>query len=144
LTALAQAFRADYTRYADDLAFSGDDRLARSARRFQVLVGVVAAEEGFDLYYRKSRFMRRGVRQQLAGVVVNEHPNIRRAEYDRLKAILTNCVRHGPASQDREARSDFRAYLLGKIGFVAMLNPARGAKLRQLFDAIDWPGADGG
>jgi hypothetical protein len=143
LTALTRALGAEYTRYADDLAVSGDDRLARSARRFQVLVGVVAAEEGFELNYRKTRFLRRGVRQQLAGVVVNEHPNVLRVEYDRIKAVLTNSVRHGPASQNRDGRPDFRAYLLGKISFVAMLNPARGVKLRRLFDAIAWPAGSG-
>jgi hypothetical protein len=138
LTALARAFGAVYTRYADDLAFSGNDRLARSARRFQVLAGIIAAEERFELHYRKSRFMRRGVRQQLAGVVVNEHLNVSRTEYDKLKAVLTNCVRRGPASQNREGQLDFRAWLLGKVGFVTMINPARGAKLRRLFDAIVW------
>jgi hypothetical protein len=137
-TALAASLGANYTRYADDLAFSGDKRLARSARRFQVVVGRIAAEEGFDLHYRKSRFMRRGVRQQLAGVVVNDRLNIRRTEYDKLKAVLTNAARHGPAEENRDGHSDFRAYLLGRIGYVASLNPIRGAKLRRLFDAIIW------
>src|SRR5262249_4157661 len=35
------------------------------------------------------------------GVVANAHPNVRWNEYDCLKAILYNCVRHGPASQNR-------------------------------------------
>jgi hypothetical protein len=82
--------------------------------------------------------MRQGVRQQLAGVVVNVHPNVRRADFDTLKAILTNCLRHGPASQNREERPDFRAHLLGRIGYVAHLQPQRGAKLRRLFDGIIW------
>ena len=139
LTALANALDATYTRYADDLAFSGDERLARSSRRLQVAVGRIAGEEGFELFYRKSRFMRRGVRQQLAGVVVNSHPNIRRTEYDTLKAILTNAARNGPAAENRDNRAEFRAYLLGKIGHVASLNPARGGNSGRLFDAIAWP-----
>ena len=52
--------------------------------------------------------MRRAVRQQLAGVVVNERPNVKRADFDELKATLCNCVRHGPASQNRAGRTDFR------------------------------------
>jgi hypothetical protein len=138
LAGVATTIGAAYTRYADDLAFSGGDQLARSARRFQVFVGRVALEEGFELYYRKSRFMRRGLRQQLAGVVVNEHPNVPRPAYDRLKAILTNCARHGPASQNRDGHAGFRGHLLGRIGYVAMLNPARGERLRRLYDAIRW------
>jgi RNA-directed DNA polymerase len=138
LSGLAAKCEAVYTRYADDLAFSGGDMLARNARRFQTAVAVIAAEEGFDLHFQKSRFMRRGVRQQLAGIVVNDKPNIRRAAYDELKAILTNCRRHGPASQNRAGRADFRGYLLGRIAFVAMVHPQRGAKLRDMFSAIAW------
>jgi len=78
------------------------------------------------------------VRQQLADVVVNAHPNVRREEYDRLKAILTNCVRHGPASQNRAGHADFRGHLAGRIAFVTMLNAGRGRRLRTLFAAIHW------
>src|SRR5207248_9475177 len=113
LDALARSLGAAYTRYADDLAFSGGEELERGARRFQVLVCRVALEEGFEVHTRKSRFMRRAVRQQLAGVVVNDRPNVKRADFDALKAILCNCARHGPASQNRDGRGAFRAYLPG-------------------------------
>lgn len=139
LAGLARAVGARYTRYADDLAFSGNDRLERCARRFQVQVCRIALEEGFEVHTRKSRFMRCGTCQQLVGIVVNERPNIHRREYERLKAILFNCSRHGPDSQNRERRSDFRAYLLGRIAYVAQLNPPRGRRLRSLFDRIVWP-----
>jgi hypothetical protein len=138
LSALAKSLGAAYTRYADDLAFSGDERLARSAKRIQVLVGVIAAEEGFELNFRKSRFMRRGLRQQLAGLVVNVKPNVRRQAFDTLKAILCNCVRHGPASQNRDEHPDFLAHLAGRIAHVRQWNPVRGAKLQSLFDRIRW------
>jgi RNA-directed DNA polymerase len=138
LDALARSLNGVYTRYGDDLAFSGGEELERGARRFQVLVCRIALEEGFTLQTRKSRFMRQGVRQQLAGVVVNAHPNLCRAEYDRLKAILTNCVRHGPASQNRDGHADFRGYLAGRIAYVQMLNAARGQRLHELYARIQW------
>jgi hypothetical protein len=138
LTALAAAAGAVYTRYADDLAFSGGRDFERAARRFQVQVLRVALEEGFDVNPRKSRFMRAALRQQLCGVVVNARPNVCRAAFDRLKALLHNCVRHGPASQNRAGRSDFRGHLLGRVQWVAQLNPGRGAKLRALFERIRW------
>jgi RNA-directed DNA polymerase len=138
LTALAQKLGATYTRYADDLAFSGDQRLARTAKRVQILVGVIAAEEGFELNFRKSRFMRQSVRQQLAGVVVNARPNLKREDYDQLKAILHNCIRHGPASQNRAGHADFRRHLQGRIAHVRSLHAERGAKLQAMFERIDW------
>jgi hypothetical protein len=138
LAGLARKAGGCYTRYADDLAFSGGAELERSARRFQVHVGRIALEEGFEVNMHKTRFMRQGVRQQLAGVVLNVCPNVRRDDYERLKAILTNCVRHGAPSQNREGRSDFRAHLAGQIGYVSMLNPGRGRRLRALFEGISW------
>jgi hypothetical protein len=138
LTGLARAAGAADTRYADDLAFSGDERLARSSRRFAVHAAVIATEEGFDVNHRKTRVMRQAVRQRIAGVVVNAHRNIDRSEFDRLRAVLFNCARYGPASQDREPRGDFRAHLAGRIAWVALLNPRRGQRLRALFDRISW------
>jgi hypothetical protein len=140
LAALARKAGAQYTRYADDLAFSGGPEWERSARRFQVAVCRVALEEGFEVNTRKTRFMRRAVRQQLAGVVVNERPNLARAAYDRLKAILHNCLRHGPASQNRDGHPNFRAHLAGRVAHAAWLNPERGRRLKELFARIAWEG----
>ncbi len=142
LAALARMVGAACTRYADDLAFSGGRTFERVARRFQVQVCRIALEEGFEVHTRKSRFMRESVRQQLAGVVVNAHPNRGREEYDRLKAILHNCVRHGPSSQNRAGHADFRAHLAGQVAYWRWLNPRRGERLRELFERIRWE--DGG
>jgi chemotaxis protein histidine kinase CheA len=57
---------------------------------------------------------------------------------DALKALLFNCVRFGPESQNRESRDNFKAHLLGKIGFVEQINQGRGAKLKALFEKILW------
>src|SRR5262249_34379263 len=122
LAALTEAVEGRYTRYADDLAFSGDRKLETCARRFQVAVCRIALEEGFEVYTRKTRFMRQGVRQQLCGIVLNAHPNIQRQEFDQLKAILHNCIRYGPTSQNRAGRADLQAHLAGRIAYVAMLN----------------------
>ncbi len=138
LTGLARAAGAAYTRYADDLAFSGDENFERGISRFAARVAAILEEEGFAVHHRKTRVMRQGVRQYLAGIVVNEHPNIVRADYDRLKAILTNCARLGPDTQNREAHPNFRAHLQGRVAFVASVNPTRGAKLRSLFTQIKW------
>lgn len=138
LDALVRSCGASYSRYADDLAFSGDHAFAAAARRFHVQVAAIALEEGFAVNAHKTCFMHQGVRQRLTGIVVNRHPNIDQNELDTLKAVLTNCIRHGPHTQNREGHADFRAYLQGKVAYVAMVNPARGARLRALLDRIVW------
>src|SRR5262249_21143528 len=138
LGAAAEAAGATYTRYADDLAFSGDRAFERSAHRFAPLVAAIAAQEGFRVNARKTRFARPATRQVLAGVVVNDKPNLRRAELDLLEAILTNCARRGPSTQNRAGVPSFREHLAGRIAWVHAVNPARAAELRTIFEAIDW------
>lgn len=138
LSGLAQAVGAAYTRYADDLAFSGDEAFARCVERFSTHAAAILMEEGFNANHRKTRIMRRGVRQYLAGVVTNERMNVPRCEFDRLKAELTNCVRRGPESQNRDGQPSFQLHLEGRVGFVEMVNPAKGRRLRSLFEQIRW------
>jgi len=136
LFGLATSAGAAYTRYADDLAFSGGCDFERVVKRFQLHACAIAFEEGFSVRHRKTRIMPRGVRQRLAGMVVNDHLNVPRADYERLKATLTNFVRFGTPSQNREGHDNFRAHLLGELSFVEMINPIRGQKLRRLFEQI--------
>jgi len=74
----------------------------------------------------------------VTGIVVNQHPNITRKDFDALKATLTNCLRHGAATQNRERRQDFRAYLAGRVAHVRMVNEARGQRLSELLGRIEW------
>jgi len=138
LHGLARAASANYTRYADDLAFSGDADFARGLGRFGKAVESIVGEEGFSLNLAKTRIMPRHARQRVTGIVVNEHCNVGRAEFDTLKAILHNCARTGPADQNRAAVLDFRNHLAGRVAWVEQINPLRGAKLRVLFERIDW------
>jgi hypothetical protein len=138
LQGLAQRAGADYTRYADDLAFSGDKAFEKGVNRFSTHVAAILMEEGFNVNFRKTRIMRQGVRQHLTGLVINHHVNVMRPDFDRLKAILTNCIRHGPESQNREDHPLFRFQLDGRIAFVEMVNRAKGERLRKLFSEIEW------
>ena len=94
LDGLAHALGAHYTRYADDLVLSGGPHLAEARRRIGAWVGRIALEAGFTLNHRKTRCQHAGRRQSVCGVVVNQHSNLSRAEFDRLKAILHQCVLH--------------------------------------------------
>ncbi|MGF1626261.1 MAG: reverse transcriptase family protein [Alphaproteobacteria bacterium] len=136
LAGLSRRLDVTYTRYADDLAFSGEDVLRKDWVRRQI-AGIVA-DEGFAVAAEKTRCMRASQRQAVTGIVVNRGVNMRRTEYDRLKAMLTNCARHGPTTQNLAGHPAFRQHLDGRITWVEQLNPRRGAKLRAIFDRIAW------
>lgn len=135
LSALADAMGARYSRYADDLVFSGDATLATAATRLERLVGSIARDEGYPLNVRKTRVMRASRRQEVTGVVVNTKPNVGRREFDRLKATLTQCVRHGLESQAK-GRPEFRAHLEGRVAWVSQLSPRKGEKLAALLARV--------
>lgn len=134
LTGLANRFDANYTRYADDLLFSGDRTFAKDAKRFHVFALSIILDEGFQIHPRKTHRMQRGVRQTGAGLVLNQKANTRRADYERLKAILHNCAKHGVDSQNRERHEHFQLRLLGQVNFHAQINPKRGEKLRAAYE----------
>lgn len=137
LTGLARQFDCHYTRYADDLTFSG--RLApQKAEALVAWVALIAGEEGFELNHHKTRTMPASQRQTVTGLVVNQHLSTPRREYERLKAILHNAGRHGGLSQNREGHPNFAAHLWGRIGFVAEYSTRRGERLRRLYQAVDW------
>jgi hypothetical protein len=138
LRGLAAAMEIGYSRYADDLTFSGPVSLVRTANTLRRAVGEIAADEGFRVNDSKSLLVTRAGRQRVCGVVVNARLNIARQEYDILKAILHNSRVHGPATQNWERVPNFRAHLLGRISWIASLNPSRGEKLHRQFAAISW------
>ena len=136
LTGLAEGFGARYSRYADDLVISGPVKLP--VRAISAWVAAIAADEGFDVNPRKTRSLGVAQRQSVCGIVVNEKPNLPRAEFDRLKATLHRCVVDGPSGQNRDGHADWRAHLQGRVAWAAQLNAAKAEKLRTLLDQVDW------
>lgn len=136
LEGLARKFEATYTRYADDLTFSGDKELKNGLKRFLPLLRRIVADEGFGLNKAKTRFSRKGHRQVVTGLVVNQRPNVPREQIRRLRAILHNCALHGLESQNRANDPLFLERLRGQVGFVRHVSPAQGAKLQAVLEQI--------
>lgn len=122
LAGLAGKHGFTFTRYADDLTFSGDDRA--KVKLLITIANRIVREEGFRLNRKKTRVLRRSQRQQVAGVVVNQQPAMPRRERRRLRAAVHQFVRDG--GKDRA----IRRRLEGRIAYLNMLNPAHAAPLR--------------
>ena len=113
-------------------------RVTPTISPFLVAVGEIARDEDYTLNERKTRIMRRSACQRVTGLVVNDHLNVARARYDRLKATLHNCARNGPEAENRAKLPDFRAHLEGRIVWVENVNRARGERLRRMFEEVRW------
>lgn len=138
LTGLAARFGARYSRYADDLTFSGDRQLERTAVVLRSHVATIVREEGFLVHPSKTFLTTRAGAQRVCGISVNAHPNLPRDEYDRLRAQLHRLAADGPPPASPGPPPDTRASLQGRIAWATHLNPARGAKLQRRFDQIRW------
>jgi hypothetical protein len=135
LDALARSIGGSYSRYADDIVISCD----QFCGWLVPIIGGIAMDEGFRVRFRKTRVMSASRRQMITGLVVNQSPGVSRTARERLEAILYNCVKHGPASQDRNALGDeFEAHLRGRVAYVRQMDPAQAAKLTALLAKVDW------
>ncbi len=120
-----------YTRYADDLTLSTRDGAARVGSCL-AFVRKVAAAEGFHVHPDKVRVVRRGRRQEVTGIVVNERPAVPRVELRKFRALLHHLEKDGPAGK-RWGTAEGEGVLAAALGFasfVAMVDPAKGEPLR--------------
>jgi RNA-directed DNA polymerase len=136
LLGVAAKLGLTYTRYADDLTFSGGEEVVGKIGWLLAKVRHIAEEEGFRVNEKKTRVMRRSMAQTVTGVVVNEKQSIPRDELRRLRAILHRAAQEGLEKQNREGRANFRAWLAGKIAFVAMIRPDVAARLKAALDSV--------
>lgn len=138
LNGLAAKYHARYTRYADDLTLSGKGKSIPALREIIPMAEWIVRNERFHLNRSKRRILKQHQRQSVTGIVVNQKLGVGRAEFDQLKAILTNCIRRGPASQNRNSHNDFASHLRGRIGHFKSVSAERGTKLLKLYYQIDW------
>jgi RNA-directed DNA polymerase len=131
LHALAQRFGARYTRYADDMVFSGPKAMRGQFSALRSWVSAIAQDEGFALRTDKTRVMPAHQRQYVTGLVVNQRVNYNRTQFDNLKAQLHRLA------QEPQVDASERARVAGEIQWASQwLATTRTAKLKRLFDAI--------
>ena len=136
LTGLAKTVNATYTRYADDLSFSGGPELAGAIGAFLSRIRHVVRDEGFKVHPDKTRVLRKSAAQLVTGLVVNDRPKVARSEIRRIRAILHRAGIEGLDAQNRENRPEFRAWLRGKIAYIMMSDSKAGAALLEQFQAV--------
>ncbi len=111
---LAWNCRCFYTRYADDITFSTTlpELPAQVAKVHSLLDVVVGAElekiitkNGFKINPLKTRAFSQKQRQEVTGLTVNKHPNVRRKYIAQIRAMLHAWEKFGlPAAEDEYFR----------------------------------------
>lgn len=106
LVRLAKQHRLTYSRYADDITFSTNQKEFPSAIAYPdpgdksvwhlgtVLSGAISSS-GFSVNVKKTRMHIRGSRQTVTGLTVNEKVNIDSKYYRRVRAMTHNLLEKG-------------------------------------------------
>lgn len=97
LGGLARRFRLTYTRYADDITFSGPQNVFREGGEFLTEFRRIVAEQHFTVNEKKTRLQRRGERQEVTGLVVSDRVNVAREYVRDLDNLLYIWERYGEA-----------------------------------------------
>lgn len=121
LSGLVAKHGGHYTRYADDLTFSGDAALLSVLP----LVRRIIREEGFAWAPEKFRIQRRGSRQMVTGLVVNDVVSVPRRVRRYLRAMVHRQALSGGGDEG------MRRFLLGHINFMRPAHPDLASRLAE-------------
>lgn len=131
LQGIANKMQLTYTRYADDITFSGNAELSERVGYVMARIRHIAQDEGFSVNDAKSRVLRRNTAQAVTGLVVNDRVGVARAKVRRVRAILHQAKKTGLDAQNRENHPNFRGWLEGMIAYIGMSRSDVAARLRQ-------------
>ena len=118
---IARKYKVFYTRYADDLTFSTNDKhFDEKQEQFLVELSKEIQKSGFKINDNKTRFIRNNRRQEVTGLVVNDRVNIKREYYKTTRAIVHNLYMGKEISVNGEPISI--ATVEGRLGFINQLD----------------------
>lgn len=111
-----------YTRYADDMNFSGDFQPGEVIR----FVAMVLESKGFVLNHKKTRTRLPHQRQEVTGIVVNEKIQVDIQKRKMLRQSIYYIKKYGIDSHCRRMKRDKLIHLkelLGLANFICFVNP---------------------
>ena len=111
-----------YTRYADDLTFSGNFNASLLINK----VGFILRKYNFEINYKKLRVRRKHQRQITTGIVVNEKLSIPREKKRELRQSVYYIKKFGLSnhlSKRKIHKDKYLKHLLGKCYFYISIEP---------------------
>lgn len=137
LSGLAASYECDYSRYADDITFSGNKRI----KKMLPLVKSIITEEGFEVNENKLRLQYSFQRQEVTGLVVNTSVKISPLLKKELDYAIYYCQKFGVENHMQKigcTRSFYKEHLYGIAYFVKMINIDQGEHYLEQLDLIHW------
>jgi len=112
-----------YTRYADDLSFSGDFDENKLLKTIEESVSKL----GLSINKEKTKLMRPYERQTVTGIVVNRKTQVVFQKRNKIRQELYYIKKFGLDShmeREKIKKQNYIEHLLGKVNFILQINPS--------------------
>ena len=152
LIKLAAAYNLHYSRYADDITFSGMQNVFAANGRFcKSLRHIIEREERFTINPAKTRLCHQGMRQEVTGITVNQKLNVSRHYIKQLRVLLNNWekngydmaqaefLKHYNSAKNIEGVHHIENIISGKLDYLKMVKGSKDStylKLKNRFEKL--------
>lgn len=118
---IAKKYRLDYTRYADDLTFSTNNKyFLNNYDKFLEDIKNIIHRSGFELNSKKTRLLFSNSRQEVTGLVVNKKISVPKEYYKNTRAMAHSLYKNGYFLIDDEVGTIEQ--LEGRFSFINQIN----------------------
>lgn len=146
LAGLARRFGLTYTRYADDITFSSMHHVYHTEGVFITELHRIIHRQGFTINDKKTRLQKRGTRQEVTGLVVNQRVNVTKQYIADIRNLLYIWERYGYTLAFHKWREHYRKHgpahshpvsmfqvIYGKLTYLRMIRGKDETIVRSLF-----------
>lgn len=146
LAGLARRFGLTYTRYADDITFSSMHHVYHADGEFISELHRIIQRQGFTINDKKTRLQKRGTRQEVTGLVVNQRANVTKQYMADLRNLFYMWERYGYTLAFHKWREHYRKHgpahshpvsmfkvIYGKLTYLRMIRGKDDIVVRSLF-----------
>lgn len=129
-----------YSRYADDLTFSGDLEILKKIKK---TVSHIVKDENLFINHSKTKIIKSGGKFLVTGLnIENDKVTVPRIFKKEIEHHLYHCLNNGVMNHLAKAsipNRNFKEWLLGKIAFVHSIEKDVAAVYFEKFNRINWP-----
>jgi len=148
ITKIAHSYGVSYTRYSDDLTFSSCDTKFGRKKCYRLMRDIYDSlhSNGLSPKKKKTKIISPGSRKIVLGLLVDG------PEPKLTKEFKANILRHlhfcslesvGPVRHAKHQKFDsvigFKNHLKGLVSYSLSVDLKFGAKVKSLYESIDWP-----
>ena len=145
LYGLAKKFKLRYSRYADDITFSGNKNVFKKVGTFQQELERIINTQHFTINDKKTRLQKKSQRQEVTGLVVSDRVNVTKEyirgidnilyiweKYGETEAYTRFLINYTPKIAHHKHKPNMRFILQGKLHYLKMVKGADNEVWRRL------------